>query len=72
MVEAYKLGLLNPGKNVKKTRKVKQYDLDGNFIKEWLSMRNVERKFGFKTSAISQCCTNKIKQAYGYIWRYAD
>lgn len=55
-----------------KARIVNQYDLDGNFIKQWTSMMDIRRKKGFFVSAISSCCRKKVKTAYGYIWRYAE
>ena len=72
MREAQRLNLLNPGKNIKEKRKVKQYTKEGKFIEEWSSMIEVQRKLGYKTSAISMCCKGKIKTAYGYIWKYAE
>ena len=55
-----------------KARIVNQYDLDGNFIKQWNSMMDIKREKGFATSAISTCCRRKTKTAYSYVWRYAE
>lgn len=55
----------------KKSKKVNQYDLKGNFIKTWPSICQIERDLGFCNSVISRCCKNS-KQRYGYIWKYAD
>lgn len=52
------------------SKPVLQYDLDGNFIKEWLSTKDVERNTGFANTNISSCCKGKYKQSYGYIWKY--
>jgi len=50
-----------------------QYDLSGNFIKEWKSCNQIERALNFRGNGhISQCCRNKLKTAYGFIWRYKD
>ena len=57
------------GKNVL-SKKIRQYSLDGAFIKEWESAMQIQRELGFYNSAISACCLNKQKQAYGYIWRH--
>lgn len=54
------------------SKKVYQYDLDGNFIREWVSASEVERQLGYAQSNINACCLGKRKTAYGYIWRYAD
>ena len=47
-----------------------QYDLNGNFIKEWPSTMEVERRLGFANTHISACCLGKLKQSYGFIWKY--
>lgn len=52
---------------------VLQYDLEGNFIKEWDSATNAERKISGKfTGAISHCINGKTKTAYGYVWKYKE
>ena len=46
-----------------------QYDLDGNFIKEWKSQKEIERSLGFKQANISDACTKlKTHQSFGYMW----
>jgi len=56
----------------KKEKKVCQYDLNGNFIKEWKSLAEAERIGGFDHRGISRCATGQRKKAYGYIWRYKE
>lgn len=51
-------------------KKVDQYDLQGNFIKTWNSIREIERKINIRHSNIINCCKNKVKTAGGYIWKY--
>ena len=62
---------------------VLQYDLNGNFIKEWPSTMEIERQLGFANTHISDCCKggyfykerNKwvnVSQAYGYKWKYKN
>ena len=56
-------------------KKVKQYTLDGVFIREHSSICNALRIFtGNNKSAsnISSVCNGKWKSAYGYIWKWAD
>ena len=48
---------------------VNQYDLDGNFIKQWKSLTKASRELGIQISNISMCCKGKRKQAGGYIWK---
>ena len=44
---------------------------DGVFIKEYPSMKEVERQTGYDFSLIAKCCKGRRKSAYNYIWRYA-
>ena len=55
-----------------KSKIVLQYSLDGTFIKEWKSTKDVQRNLGFDNSHISECCRNIIKTAYGYLWKYKN
>lgn len=66
-IHAYKLGLIKNRNKIK----VRQYDLDDNFIKEFESMKEASKETGVSISNISQCINNKKKQGYscGYIWK---
>ena len=68
-------------KNGKKAKPVIQYDLEGNFIKEWPSAREVKRVLGY--SHIAEMASGKeikhqdghtyrIKQIGGFVWRYKE
>lgn len=57
--------------NGKKSKHVYQYTLDMVFVREWPSVREIERQLGFKSSNISTCCRGIQKTAYGYMWEYA-
>lgn len=72
MQEAQKNGFLHPGDNLPKKRKINQFDLSGNFIKQWNSMIEIEKKLKYKVASICQCCKGKIKKSHNYIWEYAD
>lgn len=52
------------------SKSVIQYTLDGEFVQEWPSTREIQRKLGYFQTNISSCCLGKYKQAYGYLWRY--
>lgn len=56
--------------NGKRSKAVYQYTLDGEFIREWQSMNEVQRQLGYDNSHIGKCCLGKQKQSYGYKWRY--
>lgn len=49
-----------------------QYDLNNNFIKEYPSIMQVKKQLGYSAGNICQCCKGKIKQAYGFIWKYKE
>lgn len=48
---------------------VRQYDLDGNFIKEYESYKQASEETGVFSSGISLCCLGKQKQSGGYKWK---
>lgn len=72
---AYKLGLnsWNPKKG-KPQKRVLQIDKDtGVVLKEYISIGEASRAIvGKNYSGISDCCNNRQKTAYGYIWRFAE
>lgn len=49
-----------------------QYDIKGNFIKEWKSSAEVERNLGYYSENISACCLNKSNSSHGFIWKFKD
>ena len=51
-------------------RKVRQYDKQGHFIKEWDGISDIVKATGYSSSNIYQCCQGKIRQAYGYRWSF--
>lgn len=51
-------------------KKVSQYDLQGNFIKTFDSIKEAQKETNI--SSISTCCRGICKTAGGYIWRYAN
>jgi len=56
----------------KTKRAVLQFDLNGNFIKEFDSIKSANASFFKKSSHITYCLKNKkgIKTCYGYKWKY--
>lgn len=57
-------------KAAKKRRKpVLQYDLQGNFVKEWEGASCIE---GFERANIEACCKGKISRSQGFIWKYKE
>ena len=52
-------------------KSVNQYDLDGNFIKQFPSSRIAGNELGIYPTGIRSCCRGERKTAGGYIWKYA-
>ena len=51
---------------------IKQYDLFGNFIKNWISSRQIERELGIPHSSINNVLSSKNLQSHGYQWKIGD
>lgn len=58
-----KIGQLSPY-----AKPIIQYDLDGNFIKEWGSISDADRFFG--GNAIKQCLSRGTNRSRGFKWNY--
>ena len=50
---------------------VRQYTLDGEFIKEWGTIKEAATVLNIADTHISDCCKGKFKKSGGFIWRYA-
>ena len=44
-----------------------QYDLEGNFIKEWKSMKQIYKVLNLQ---VSKCVYGKVSNTIGFIWKY--
>lgn len=53
-----------------KFRRIAQYDLNGNYIGKYESLKEAAEKYGVSQSAIYSCCNNKSKTSAGYKWKY--
>ena len=58
---------INSGKDLKKV--TLQFDLNGNFIREWESQQTVVINLKLSQSSLSQCIHNKRKSCGGFIWK---
>lgn len=52
------------------SKPVLQYDKNGNFIKEYPSIMDAERKTGIRHNIICRVCKGKQRTSGGYIWKY--
>lgn len=64
--------LMKTRKGINLKRKIEQYDINGNFIKRWDRICDIENEYNVSHSAIRFCCLGKMKTCKGYIWKYAD
>ena len=53
-----------------RAKRIKQYDLDGKYIRTWECAMDVEKKIGIDHGNIGKCCKGGIKSAGGYQWKY--
>lgn len=51
-------------------RKIIQYDLQGNFIRKWNSLKEAGTKLNIVSQNISKVCMGQRNKAGGFIWRY--
>ncbi len=54
------------------SKKVNQYDMQWNFIKQWDCLTDVERELWIPSWRISGCCTWRkwVKSAWWFRWKY--
>ena len=60
--------LKNSNAGERKKKRVRQMDLDGNLIKIWNGLADIERAGIATRQAISLCCLGKMKTAKGFQW----
>lgn len=73
-----KYGRKNGGKEYeyhssgKMGRKVLQYSLDGELIKEWDNCCQAAKELKIAKQNIYICANGKYRQSYGFIWKWSD
>lgn len=58
-------------RTAKQVKTIYQYDLDGNLIKKWDSIKQAGESLGINRPSISNCLKGRYKSAGGFIWRYS-
>lgn len=53
-------------------RPVKQFTIDGKYIREYYSSHEAQRNTGIVEQSINLCCLGRRQQAGGFRWKYAD
>ena len=62
--------LFPPAAHKAREKKVLQYTLEGEFVKEWDSIAIASKHTNTNKSSLSACLNNKNKTAGGFIWKY--
>lgn len=57
------------GVRSKRTRGVRQYDLQGNLIREWGCAGDIKRELGL---TVYDCLYRRQRSNFGYVWCFAD
>lgn len=73
--EFYQIGEANHmyGKVPYNARKILQYDLDGNFIKEYISATDASKELNMKShKSISNAAYGNYNSSAGFLWIYKD
>jgi len=60
----------NIGRSCRKP--ILQFDLDGNFIKEWPSASHAGKAMNRNPEGIRQCLIGKTKKSNNFIWKYKN
>ena len=56
--------------NLGRIKNIIQLTLDGQVIKKWKNVSQVEKELGIFSTNIRSCCRGVIKTCGGYIWKY--
>ncbi len=56
--------------NSKLFKIILQFDLEGNFLKEWVGIKNTSEILNIYEDGIINCCKGKQKTCGGFIWKY--
>lgn len=49
-----------------------QYDLKGNFIREWHSALQIERELGYIRKSVLRACRGAYDTAHGFKWKFKN
>lgn len=64
-----KMSQAQKGEKHSRSKKVDCYDINGNFIKTYCYLRQVEQD-GFNHTNVGHCCNRKLRTSRGFIWRW--
>jgi hypothetical protein len=58
--------------NKAKWKPILQYDKHGNFIKKWVSGKELLNKYPKNIQNIQACCRGEVNSSQGYFWYYEE
>ena len=64
---AYQIGLRTPN-----WKAVSVFDIDGEYLCSFRSMKEAEERTGISHISISRCCCGFTKTAGGFVWKHAN
>ena len=67
-----KRSILVKGENNPRSRKIIQYNLNGDFIKIWDYAKKASEELRINYQSIIHCCRGRNKTAGDYIWKYYE
>jgi hypothetical protein len=67
-----KMSKARTGKETKGSKRVSQFDKNGNFIQTFISAHEAHRKLGVNAAQIGKVCNGNRKFAGGFIWKHAE
>ena len=67
--ERIKLENVKNSKYSQTNKTLKQYSLEGEYLRDWNTMSEASKELGIAISSISLCCRGNYKKAGGFIWR---
>jgi hypothetical protein len=68
--DGFGVKLRKPKSVTQNLKPVLQYNLEGDFIREWGSGKQAAADLKTSQSGISECCKGKYKSSGGFIWKY--
>jgi len=67
---SYDLFLFNTKVLKESTKKIFQYNINGDFIKEWKNIENMYKELNICKSSVYKCLKDISKTSHGFIWKY--
>lgn len=65
----YKMSIAKQNKPSNALKPILQYDIQGNFIQEWSSLKQPSERLNINSRSIGNCLNNVSKTAGGYVWK---